>query len=125
MAQTHDHTKDEFDIVETDPAKLPALGRAMLFLDKKKNVDRIVYGLYAVCALLVIADIAYKKKTYFSIEYFFGFYGWYGFIMCALLVVCAKAMRRVLMRDETYYAPYDVESEDYPEDQLDRSSIHD
>ena len=111
MAQTHDHTKDEFDIVETDPAKLPALGRAMLFLDKKKNVDRIVYGLYAVCALLVIADIA--------------FFCWYGFIMCALLVVCAKAMRRVLMRDETYYAPYDVESEDYPEDQLDRSSIHD
>lgn len=124
MAQTK-HDTDELDIVETDPAKLPALGRAMLFLDKKKNVDRIVYGLYAVCALLVIADIAYKKKTYFSIEYVFGFYGWYGFVMCALLVVCAKGLRRVLMRDESYYAPYDVEAEDYPEDQLDRSSIHD
>ena len=125
MAQTHDHAKDEFDIVETDPAKLPALGRAMLFLDKKKNVDRIVYGLYAICALLVIADLAYHKHPYFKAEYVFGFYAWYGFVMCALLVVCAKAMRRVLMRDEGYYAPYDVEAEDYPEDQLDRSSIHD
>ena len=109
----------------TDPSKLPALGRALLFLDKPANVNRIVYGLYAVCALLVIADLLYKKKTYFNAEYFFGFYGWYGFFMCALLVICAKGMRVFLMRREDYYAPFDTESEAYPEDQLSRETIDD
>ena len=109
----------------TDPAKLPALGRALLFLDKPQNVTRIVYGLYAICALLVIADLFYHKHPYFEVEHMFGFYGWYGFVMCALLVICAKGMRVVLMRREDYYSPKDVESEDYPEDQLDRRSIDD
>lgn len=110
---------------DTDPAKLPWLGRKLLFLDNMKNVDRIVYGLYAVCAALVVADLLYKKKVYFSIEYVTGFYAWYGFFMCALLVVCAKAMRLFLMRDEDYFAPTDVEAEDYPEDQLSRETIDD
>ena len=40
--------------------------------------------------------------------------------MCAALVICAKAMRLVLKRPEDYYAPKDVESEAYPEDQLEK-----
>ena len=110
---------------KTDPAKLPALGRALLFLDNPKSVTWIVYGLYAVCAALVAADLLYKKKTYFNAEYIFGFYGWYGFFMCAALVICAKGMRVFLMRREDYYSPMDVESEEYPEDQLDRRTIDD
>ncbi|MEM7440385.1 MAG: hypothetical protein AAF393_12355 [Pseudomonadota bacterium] len=110
---------------KTDPAKLPWLGRQLLFLDNPKNVKLVVYGVYAVCALLILMEFAYTKHPYFGVERIFGFYGWYGFVMCALLVICAKAMRVVLMRDEDYYAPKDVESEAYPEDQLDRSTIDD
>ena len=45
--------------------------------------------------------------------------------MCAALVVCERAMRIFLKRDEDYYAPKDVESEAYPEDQLSRETIND
>ncbi len=105
-----------------DTSSYPALGRALMFLDNPKNVDKVVYSLYALCAGLFLADFLYKKKAYVEIEYFPGFYALYGFIMCALLVICAKMMRVVLKRPEDYYAPYDVESEKYPEEGLDRES---
>ena len=101
-----------------DPARFPALGRALLFLDDMKNVDRVVYGLYAVCALLFLADFVYHKHVYLGIEEIPGFYAIYGFVMCAALVICARGMRVVLKRPEDYYAPRDVESEEFPEDQL-------
>ena len=41
-----------------------------------------------------------------------GFYAIFGFGACVLLVLAAKALRRLLMRPEDYYAPYGVESED-------------
>lgn len=111
--------------VKDDPRNFPWLGRKLLFLDDMRNVTRIVYGLYAVCALLFLADFLYKKKTYLAAENFPGFYALYGFFMCAGLVIGAKAMRLFLKRDETYYTPNDVESEAYPEDGLSRESIDD
>ena len=99
---------------------LPALGRMMLWVDEKKNVDRLVYGLYAFCAALFAADFFYHKHVEFGIEKIPGFYAIYGFVMCAALVICAKALRVILKRPENYYAPYDMQSEDYPADQLER-----
>jgi len=103
-----------------DPEALPWLGRKLLFLDNMKNVERIVTGLYVLCALLFLADFFYKKKYYVSVENWPGFYAVYGFVMCAGLVVIARWMRSFLKRDESYYAPFDVESEEYPEDGLAR-----
>jgi hypothetical protein len=103
-----------------DTSTFPRLGRGLLWLDKKKNVDRIVYGLYAVCALLFLADFFYDKHVKLGIEKIPGFYALYGFFMCAALVICAKALRVILMRTEDFYAPHDVDSEDYPADQLER-----
>ena len=105
---------------DDDPTTFPWLGRKLLWLDNMGNVDRIVYGLYGLCALLFVADFFYKKKTYIAAENFPGFYALYGFFMCAGLVIGAKMMRRVLKRDEDYYSPKDVESEDHPEADLKR-----
>ena len=106
-------SKDDLD-------KLPWLGRKLSIFDDMKNVDRLVHGLYGVCALLFLADFMYKKKTYMDLEDVPGFYALYGFFMCAALVICARAMRRLLMRPEDYYAPKDTDSEAYPEDGLSR-----
>ena len=108
------------DIPSGRDANLPWLGRKLLWLDNMRNVDRVVYGLYGFCALLFIADFFYKKKTYFETEAFPGFYALYGFAMCCALVICARGMRVFLMRDETYYSPRDVESEDHIEADLDK-----
>ena len=57
-----------------DITKFPKLGQRLLFLDDMKNVGRIVNAVYIVCALLFVADFFYKKKTYFDVEFFFGFF---------------------------------------------------
>lgn len=106
--------------IKDDPERLPWLGRKLLFLEKMKNVDRVVYALYGVCALLVLADFFYKKKYYVSVENITGFYAFYGFFLCAALVLGARTLRLFLKRNEDFYAPYDVEAEEYPEDGLER-----
>ncbi len=103
-----------------NPESYPWLGRKLMFLDNPKNVERIVYGLYVVCGLLFLADFLYKKKYYVGAENFPGFYALYGFFMCVGLVLGARSMRGFIMKKEDYYAPYDVESEAYPEDQMER-----
>ncbi len=109
----------------TDPAALPSLGRKLLWLDNVKNVDRIVYVLVAVCAALFAADFLYQKYVKLSVESIPGFYALYGFFMPVVLVICVRFTRRFLKRPEDYYAPKDVESEAYPEDQLGRETNND
>lgn len=78
-------------------------GERRYWLDDMRNVDRLVYGLYAVCAVLLLIDILVPKHGPFPIEHWFGFYGIYGFVACVALVLAAKAMRVVLIRPEDYY----------------------
>ena len=73
------------------------------WIDNPKNVDFIVYALYAICAALVIVDIWVPKHGPFAVEHWFGFYAFYGFIACVGLVVAAKGLRTILMRSEDYY----------------------
>lgn len=78
-------------------------GEAPRWLDDKRNVKKIIYALFAVCAALFAADAFYHKHPYFEAESWFGFYAVYGFVMCVGLVLAAKGMRVFLMRDEDYY----------------------
>jgi len=108
-----------------DPQNYPALGRWLMFLDKKKNVNRIVYSIYAICLGLYLVDFLYKKKTYFDIENATGFYALFAFVSCVALVVCAKMLRVVLKRDQDYYSPKDVDSEKHPEADLAKETVND
>ena len=49
-----------------------------------------------------------------------GFYPLFGLLASAALVIVAAALRLVLKRPEDFYAPKDVESEAYPEDQIEK-----
>jgi hypothetical protein len=73
------------------------------WLDAPANVDRLVRGFYAVCALLLLLDLFIPKHGAFAIEHLFGFYAFFGFLACVTLVLVAKQLRRVLMRPEDYY----------------------
>jgi hypothetical protein len=115
MANKHEETPEDY----------PALGRWLMFLDEPKNIKRIIYGIYAICAALFAMDFFYHKKAYVEIENYMGFYMIYGFIMCAALVICAKIMRVFLMRDEAYYSPKDTESEMHPDHDLRKESVND
>ena len=73
------------------------------WLDEARNVDKIVWTLVAVCAVLFLADFFYHKHVHFAFENWIGFYGWYGFLAYCFIVLSAKALRRLLKRDEDYY----------------------
>jgi len=73
------------------------------WLDDSRNVDRIVWGVYGICAFLFLIDILVPKHGPFSVEHVFAFYGVFGFVACVGLVLAAKALRVILMRPEDYY----------------------
>lgn len=73
------------------------------WIEQPRNVDRIVYTLYAVCAILMALDLVIHRHEYLDFAGWFGFYAWYGFVACVGLVIAAKGLRRLLMRPEDYY----------------------
>ncbi len=73
------------------------------WLDDRRNVAKIFWGVVAVCALLLLADFFYDKHAKFALEGVFGFYGIFGFVCCVFLVLAAKELRKLLKRPEDYY----------------------
>jgi DNA phosphorothioation-dependent restriction protein DptG len=73
------------------------------WLDSSKNVTMLYRGLWIVCAALFAADLFLHRHEDFSFATLFGFHSLYGFLACAVIVLAAKQLRRVLMRDEDYY----------------------
>ena len=65
--------------------------------------QRIRYAIYAVCALLVTADLIVHRHTYLPVEEIPAFYAFYGFAALVGVVLLAKALRQVVGRDEAYY----------------------
>lgn len=82
------------------------------FFDKPKNVTWILRIFYVICVLLVVADFIVHRHIYVDMERIPAFYAIYGFVACVVLVVLAKFMRTVLMRDENYYESGANKSED-------------
>jgi hypothetical protein len=80
----------------------PANKESRYWLDDPKNVRKIVRALIAASALFFLGSALYTSHG-FGIEGVFGFYGIYGFVACVALVLIAKALRKVLMRPESYY----------------------
>lgn len=62
-----------------------------------------VIALSALCAALLVADPFVKKKGYFEIEHWWGFYGIYALVTCAVLVLAGSLLRRLIIRQEDYY----------------------
>lgn len=73
------------------------------WLDEKRNVDKIYYGLIALCVASVAADLFYEKHGHYEIEHIIGAYGAYSFIACVVLGLAARELRKLISRDEDYY----------------------
>ncbi len=73
------------------------------WLDSPANIKRVLRVFYAVCAGLLAMDLFYHRHVTHSRETLWGFYGVFGFVACVVLVLVAKQMRKLLMRDEDYY----------------------
>ena len=83
-----------------DDAQTPERKR---FLDEPRIVKRLLWVFYAVCAGLLALDFVHHRHVIHEWENLPGFYGVYGFIACVVLVLVAKEMRKLVMRDEDHY----------------------
>ena len=59
--------------------------------------------LFAVLAVIVVVQFAVPVKTHFGLDGSFAFSAWYGFAVCAAMIVLAKLLGRWLKRSDTYY----------------------
>ncbi|MEX1107337.1 MAG: hypothetical protein WEC00_00360 [Dongiaceae bacterium] len=83
-------------------AQEPTPPRRHLF-DHPRNVRTVIRALCAACIIVLAADFLVDRHVDHPWELLFGFYALYGFVACVLLVLIAKALRRILMRPEDYY----------------------
>jgi hypothetical protein len=73
------------------------------WLDEPANVTKLYQGLWIACGLLIASDLFLHRHEDFAFATVFGFHGAYGFFACVALVLAAKQLRKILMRDEDYY----------------------
>lgn len=93
--------------------------------DHPENVNRLLKGFYACCALLFALDFIIDRHASDHLhpwEKLWGFYPMYGFVGCVVLVLIAKQMRKFLMRDEHYYDRF--ENPDMKEVDRDQNNIN-
>jgi hypothetical protein len=78
-------------------------GKTKRGLDSPRTGRIIFWWIAGICALLAAADLLYRKHVHYPFESWFAFYGAYGFICCFFLVMAARGLRKLVMRDEDYY----------------------
>ena len=92
---------------------------AFAWVESPTSVGMAIRILAGLCALLFLLDIVIGRHSYAPGEGLWGFYAFTGFIAFTLIVLGAKKLRSLILRDETYYGVNSVDSEDYPVAQLD------
>jgi hypothetical protein len=73
------------------------------FFDDPNNLKRVLRVFYAICVGLLLLDFIHHRHVIHAWESMWGFYAVFGFVACVVLVLVAKEMRKVVMRDESYY----------------------
>ena len=73
------------------------------WLDEPRHVKLLWRVFLGVLVLIVAIGALLPLHPYFDIESVFGFYAWFGFIACAVMIVVAKGLARLLKRPDTYY----------------------
>ncbi len=81
--------------------------------DDPRNVRLVLRILFAACAVVLALDIVSLGMQLLDAgelrhadhpwERWLGFHPIYGFVACVALVLIAKQLRKILMRDEDFY----------------------
>lgn len=77
------------------------------WLDQPRNVKRLWRGFLVVLLFTVLAEFLVHLHPHFAIESIFGFNAWFGFLVCAVMIIVAKGLALVLKRPDAYYGQHD------------------
>jgi hypothetical protein len=72
-------------------------------LGRSGGANKIWHGLIVACGVLVVIGAFTKSDAHYAIERIPGVLEILGFVGFILVVLGAKALRTLIMRDETYY----------------------
>ncbi len=81
-------------------------GEPKRWLDDPANVKKVIRWFFISAGVLAAADgvfLFHHKHVHFGFEKIPLFYCLYGLCACVVLVIAAKGLRKLLMRDEDYY----------------------
>jgi len=73
------------------------------WLVRPETIRWLWRGGFVILTLTVMADFFIHTHASFQIDGTFGFYAWYGLIVCIAMVLFAKALGIFLKRKDTYY----------------------
>ncbi|KAA6187686.1 hypothetical protein F2Q65_00100 [Thiohalocapsa marina] len=78
------------------------------WLYRKENLPKLWALQILILALALAPEFfiqhhAHVAGSDFRLDTGFGFFAWYGFVTCALMVVGAKLLGIFLKREDTYY----------------------
>jgi len=93
---------------------LSPLAKRFLWVDSATAVQKVITGLGVLCAVLFLLDLVAHRHAYAPGEGLPGFYVVVGFVAFTLIVLGAAGLRKLILRNENYYAPFSVDSEAYP-----------
>ena len=82
----------------TEPGK-----EAPGWFDRPENVNKLWWGLIAICVALTISEFLYEHHPHFEIEKIPEFFEIFGLVAFVLIVFAGKLLRVLIMRDEDYY----------------------
>lgn len=71
--------------------------------DDPGNVNKVFWGLCAVCGLLLAAELLVHRHPHFEWEGWHFFYAGFGFAAFWCIVIAGKHLRKILWRPEDYY----------------------
>lgn len=89
----------------------PDPGERPHWLVRPGTVRGLWIGFGAVLAVLAAADLLVHGHPGFGVDGAFGFYAWYGFGTCVLMVLAAKGLGFFLKRPDGYYGDADGDGE--------------
>ncbi len=103
-----------------DKQEYTPLAKRFLWADSSSAVERVIFYLSVTCTVLFVLDFIIHRHAYAPGEGIPGFYAVVGFVAFTLIVLGAKQLRRVILRNEHYYSPFSVDAENYPDAGLDK-----
>lgn len=79
------------------------MNRRTHYFDNPRNVKGFLWIVFLISAGLFLLDLVVHRHVTHPWESIPGFYAFFGFVACGLLVLLAKRLRTLVMRDESYY----------------------
>lgn len=77
------------------------------WLDEPRHVKLLWRLFLGVLVVTVLIGALIPLHPHSGIESVFGFYAWFGFIACVVMIMVAKGLALVLKRPDTYYRERD------------------